>query len=168
MRSQNEPIQLYLSLPHLHQFRQLRESEDYNKSDQSLFTTLKLRSEGLRTFRAALRTYKGIRSRRAVSFYACCACSTTVQRSMSTKSRQEERPDSPQAHISKSMNRLRWIASTAPAPISGRAVSRTVPSNTDSSFARYIRIPVTGQSSWQVVEVFQNHFLTFGTYMATK
>ena len=47
MRSQNEPIQLYPSLPHLHQFHHLRESEDYNKSGQALFTALKLRSEGL-------------------------------------------------------------------------------------------------------------------------
>ena len=47
MRSQSQPIQLYPSLPHLHQFHHLRESEDYNKSGQALFTTLKLRSEGL-------------------------------------------------------------------------------------------------------------------------
>ena len=47
MRSQNEPIQLYPSLPHLHQFHHLRESEDYNKSGQALFTALKLRLEGL-------------------------------------------------------------------------------------------------------------------------
>ena len=47
MRSQNEPIQLYPSLPHLHQFHHLRESEDYDKSGQALFPTLKLRSEGL-------------------------------------------------------------------------------------------------------------------------